>query len=122
MSAPTVVNRSTRLYEVLRDGRVHSRDEIFHRAGFMLTNNAASELREQLESRGLGVVHTVEHRVDCYQIVSLIGEVEASAGSTNAGNGSGRFGGGNVAEQTSALASTSSHHADSLDQLSLDAA
>ena len=122
MSAPAAVNRASRLYEVLRDGRVHSREEIFRRAGFMLTNNAASELRDQLEPRGLNVVHTVEHRVNCYQIVALAGEVEAGAASTNAGNGSGRFGGGNVAEQRTALASTSSLRADSLEQLTLDAA
>ena len=110
MSAPAAVNRANRLYEVLRDGRVHSRGEIFRRAGFMLTNNAASELRDQLESRGLGVVHTVEHRVDCYQILP-IGEVgEEVAGDSVP-----------TAADVAASSPTSSHlHADS--QLRLDAA
>ena len=113
MSAPAAVNRANRLHEVLRDGRVHSRDEIFHRAGFMLTNNAASELRDQLESQGLGVVHTVEHRVDCYQVVRLEKVEEGAARPGECSSVSG----------TLASSSTSSHHHDeTLEQLSLDAA
>jgi len=77
-------NRASRLYEALRDRERHSRREIFDRVGFMLTNNAASELREKIKPRGLDVIHTVEHRVDCYQIVSLNGEVE-EARQTGAG-------------------------------------
>jgi hypothetical protein len=39
------VNRALLMLEVLRDGRPHTRREIFDHAGFLLTNNAASELR-----------------------------------------------------------------------------
>lgn len=39
------MNRAQKMLEVLRDGQLHSRREIFERAGFMLTNNAAAELR-----------------------------------------------------------------------------
>lgn len=41
------MNRADRLLAVLKDGRPHSRREIQERAGFFLTNNAASELRKQ---------------------------------------------------------------------------
>jgi len=45
-----VVNRAERLRRVLADGKPHTRRDIFDRAGFMLTNNAASELRAQGET------------------------------------------------------------------------
>jgi hypothetical protein len=41
------MNRSDLLLSVLADGKPHSRQEIFERAGFMLLNNASSELRAQ---------------------------------------------------------------------------
>lgn len=41
-------SRAAQMLEVLRDGRQHSRQEIFERVGrYFLTNNAASELRKQ---------------------------------------------------------------------------
>lgn len=61
------MNRADKLLAVLRDGREHSRQDVFDAHGFMLTNNAASELR----ARG----HNVEHRrrdgLDVYRLVSL---------------------------------------------------
>lgn len=39
------MNRAEKLRTVLADGRPHSRQDIFDKVGFMLTNNAASELR-----------------------------------------------------------------------------
>lgn len=62
------LSRAARLYSVLRDGRVHSRQEIFERIGYELTNNAASELRKL----GHIVHHSQIGRVHCYQL----GEVE----------------------------------------------
>lgn len=41
------MNRAAKMLEVLRDGRPHSRRELFECCGFFLTNNAAAELREQ---------------------------------------------------------------------------
>lgn len=67
-------NRADLMLEVLSDGGVHSRQEIFERVGFMLTNNAASELRD----RGLNVVHRVERRIHTYQLVASAGEDEAA--------------------------------------------
>lgn len=64
---PRAVSRADRMLEVLRDRRPHSREEIFERVGFMLTNNAASELRE----RGYDVEHRVERRIHIYQLVGL---------------------------------------------------
>lgn len=67
-SRPTrLASRADRMLEVLQDRRPHSREEIFERVGFMLTNNAASELRE----RGYDVEHRVERRVHIYQLVGL---------------------------------------------------
>lgn len=66
-------NRAARMYQVLQDGRAHSRAELFEHGGFYLTNNAAAELRAQ----GHAVEHTVEtvngQRVDVYQI--LLGQM-----------------------------------------------
>lgn len=63
------MNRAAKLHSVLRDGNPHSRRDIFERVGFMLTNNAASELRAE----GFNVVHEVVsmrgERVDFYQLV-----------------------------------------------------
>jgi len=39
------VNRADKMLEVLRDGRPHTRRDLFERCGFFLTNNAAAELR-----------------------------------------------------------------------------
>lgn len=71
------MNRADRMLEVLRDGRPHSRQEIFDRAGFMLTNNAASELR----ARGLDVEQWQESRgVFVYR---LLGEGDAVLSGTS---------------------------------------
>ena len=60
------MNRADLLHSVLKDGREHTRREIFEQVGYMLTNNAASELR----ARGHNVQHTRKGRVDAYQLVS----------------------------------------------------
>lgn len=61
------VNRAERMLEVLRDGRPHSRQEIFEAAGgFFLTNNAASELRKQ----GYEISQRRERGVYVYQLVT----------------------------------------------------
>ena len=67
------MNRADRMLEVLRDGRPHSRREIFDRAGFMLTNNAASELR----ARGLDVRQWREDGVYVYKLLSEAESVRA---------------------------------------------
>jgi hypothetical protein len=41
------MNRADKMFLALKDGDWHSRREIFDRVGFMLTNNAASELRSR---------------------------------------------------------------------------
>lgn len=69
-----VVARADRMLEVLRDGRPHSREEIFERVGFMLTNNAASELRD----KGYDVEHRVERRIHIYQLVGGLDEAAAA--------------------------------------------
>ena len=61
------MNRADRMLAVLRDGREHSRQDIFDRAGFMLTNNAASELRAQ----GHNVIHSKRDGLDVYQLAPL---------------------------------------------------
>lgn len=63
------MNRADLLHSVLKDGRRHSRRDIFDRVGFMLTNNAASELR----ARGVDVTHTREGRVDFYSLNGAAG-------------------------------------------------
>lgn len=64
------VSRADRMLEVLRDGRPHSRHEIFEAAGgFFLTNNAASELRCK---RGLNIVQRRERGNVVYQLVGEI--------------------------------------------------
>lgn len=74
-----VVSRADRMLEVLQDGRPHSREEIFERVGFMLTNNAASELREQ----GYEVEHRVERRIHTYQLVDGLDEAPGPPGTEN---------------------------------------
>ena len=70
-------SRADRMLEVLRDGRPHSRQEIFEAAGgYFLTNNAASEIRKQ---HGLEVEHRVERGIHIYQLASTSGEPEAAA-------------------------------------------
>lgn len=63
------MNRAARMYEVLRDGKPHSRRELHEAGGYYMTNNAAAELRAQ----GHAVEHTVEtvngERVDVYQLL-----------------------------------------------------
>lgn len=59
------MNRADRMLEVLRDGRPHTRRDLFDRCGFFLTNNAAAELR----ARGYNVVQSRE-RVDGVVIYS----------------------------------------------------
>jgi hypothetical protein len=62
------VNRAELLLSVLADGRPHSRHEVFERVGFMLTNNAASELR----ARGYDVEHKVDGGLHTYHLASLL--------------------------------------------------
>lgn len=70
------VSRADRMLEVLRDGRPHSRQEIFEAAGgFFLTNNAASEIRKK---HGIDVAHRVERGVHVYQLASTSDEDEAA--------------------------------------------
>lgn len=57
------MNRADRLLSVLRDGREHSRQDVFDAVGFMLTNNAAAELR----AAGHSVTHRRKNGVDIYQ-------------------------------------------------------
>lgn len=64
------MNRADKMLSVLADGRAHSRADIFDRVGFMLTNNAASELR----ARGHNVEHTRQGDLDVYR---LLGEAAA---------------------------------------------
>ena len=64
------MNRADLLWSVLKDGRPHSRQEIFEQVGYMLTNNAASELR----ARGVLVEHRREGRLDVYEIVGSLRE------------------------------------------------
>lgn len=59
------MNRAELLLSVLADGRPHSRQEIFDRVGFMLTNNAASEARKL----GKEVAHSVERGVHIYTLL-----------------------------------------------------
>lgn len=82
------MNRADRLYSVLRDGRKHSRQEIFDAVGYMLTNNAASELR----ARGHDVRHLVERRLDVYWIPpASVSSVGLSAESSSAPRGLGEL-------------------------------
>lgn len=71
----TVVNRADKLLAVLRDGREHSRHDVFESQGFMLTNNAASELR----ARGFAVVHRKKKGLDTYQLQGSLDEGAADA-------------------------------------------
>ena len=59
------VNRADLLYSVLKDGRTYSRQEIFDRVGFLMTNNAASELRQ----RGFNVEHKKAGGLDVYRLL-----------------------------------------------------
>jgi hypothetical protein len=69
------VSRADLLLSVLRDGKPHARQEVFDRVGFMLTNNAASELRAQ----GYNVRHSVDGGSHTYRMVSLLEEGEPEA-------------------------------------------
>jgi len=60
------IGRADRMLSVLQDGRAHSREEIFERVGFFLTNNAASELRK----RGYDISQRRERGIYIYQLVS----------------------------------------------------
>lgn len=62
-------NRADRMLEVLRDGRTYSRAEIVDRAGWLMTNNAAAELR----ARGYDIRHSKKQNLDTYRLVSLDG-------------------------------------------------
>lgn len=59
------MNRADKMLAVLLDGKPHSREDIFFRKGFMLTNNAASELR----AKGYDVEHWQEADVHYYRLV-----------------------------------------------------
>jgi hypothetical protein len=67
--------RAAKMLSVLRDGQPHTRAELHERSGFYLTNNAASELRREVEPQGYGVAQwcVMENgeRVYCYELVSL---------------------------------------------------
>lgn len=69
-----VVNRGDKMLKVLRDGRWHSRQEIFEAEGFFLTNNAASELR----SRGYKIEQRRERGVYIYRLVGALDEAASS--------------------------------------------
>jgi len=60
------VNRADRMLAALRDGTPWSRAEIFDRVGFMLTNNAASELRD----RGFTVIESRRGGEYFYQLLN----------------------------------------------------
>lgn len=61
------MNRADKLLAVLSDGREHSRHDVFEAYGFMLTNNAAAELR----ARGYDVQHRRKDGVDTYKLAAL---------------------------------------------------
>lgn len=58
------MNRADLLLSCLSDGRPWTRRDIFERVGFMLTNNAASELR----ARGIEVTHQVRKGQHVYRL------------------------------------------------------
>lgn len=62
------MNRADRMLEVLRDGRPHSREDVFSRVGYLMTNNAAAELR----LRGLDVQHYKHDGLDIYELVGTL--------------------------------------------------
>jgi hypothetical protein len=85
------VNRAQKMLSVLIDGHRHSRHDIFNRVGFMLTNNAASELRRL----GFDVLHSNEGRVDFYELVTPLAEpTGAPYPRTSVGSASGAVMGG----------------------------
>ncbi len=61
--------RARLLYQVLRLGELKSRQQIFDAVGFMLTNDAAAELRSEVEVYGYNVVHSMTGRLHCYKLV-----------------------------------------------------
>lgn len=61
------MNRAQRMLSVLDDYRPHTRGDIFKRVGFLLTNNAASELR----AKGHDVSQWYEKGEYVYQLVPL---------------------------------------------------
>jgi biotin operon repressor len=68
------MNRADRMLSVLKDGRVYSRREIFERVGYLMTNNAAAELR----ARGFEVEHRKEKGNDVYRLVGRLDEARAT--------------------------------------------
>lgn len=58
------MNRADALLSCLKDGQPWTRRDIFDRVGFMLTNNAASELR----ARGIDVTHEVRRGEHVYRL------------------------------------------------------
>lgn len=79
------MNRADRMLEVLADGLPHDRQEIFRRVGFMLTNNAAAELR----ARGLDVRHDQDGDVHSYRLSLREPDAElAPSASDNRASGS----------------------------------
>jgi hypothetical protein len=77
---PSGQGRAAAMLGVLRDGRKHSRVEIFKAAGrFFLTNNAASELR----AKGYDVRHGRDGGLDVYWLASpATSVIRARRGST----------------------------------------
>lgn len=71
------MNRADKLFAVLRDGREHSRQDVFDAEGFMLTNNAAAELR----ARGYDVRHRRRGGLDMYQLVGSLDALAHTAAS-----------------------------------------
>lgn len=79
------------MLEVLRDGRDHSRQDIFDAHGYMLTNNAAAELR----ARGYDIQHSKHDGLDVYRYVGSLAEpdpslapIPSSLGDASTGSGS----------------------------------
>jgi hypothetical protein len=68
-----MTSRAARMLEVLRDGKPHTRRDLFNRIGFFLCNNGASELR----AAGYDVRQSRE-RVDGVNVYSyqLLGSLE----------------------------------------------
>lgn len=64
------MNRADRLLSVLKDGREHSRQDVYQAVGFLMTNNAAAELRQ----RGLNVIHRRKNSLDLYRLAGSLAE------------------------------------------------
>lgn len=72
------MNRAAKMLSVLRDGQPHSREDIQTRVGFFLTNNAASELRDQ----GFEVVRWNEGRRVFYRLAGSLAPAESRSAVT----------------------------------------